>query len=778
MSGSLPLVGLSGLLWLSGLSACRAPAGGQPVDSGAGDTDAGDSDAGDSGAPVRPTPTHPFVAVQADDRDAILARIGQEPWATVYDRIVAEADEELRSSDHWDHDVEADNAMTAEANAFLAWLHDDGARADRAIEALSAMRTDFDTNPEWDVNIRMPRPLICASSAWDLLVGGGFLDEDQQLALAEPITSVTAQFFDAYIDDDAVRLQLLGLSQNNHPIRTVAAVGVPALVFPDHPDAQEWLDFAASETAWLLGEQGLYIQPDGKVSEGPYYFAFGLPAAVAFLVAADGARLDEWPLTWDCRNRNPVDPWDATAELCDDGAPLVWESPLYDPWFQRALTWSLATRMPDGMRPPIADANLVQQNGAQVVAAFADPALDDDASAWVWDWQDNRYYPADTTRGFPLGIQTLARLDEDRVAAAAPPPWTDRLFPDGGEVMLRSGWDADALWLSFLAEQGPARKTLHDHVDGLSFSLAAYGEYLLIDTGYYKPSPLDNARTADAGSHNVVLVDGQGAPDKGLLTNWGDADAALAVTLLDDSEAFAVTGGSQAYDTAQVERTLVVVDDRYVVVADHLRSTADPGARAWTFRVHGNAGYDAGGSYALGPDGARVERELAGVDVAVQATRGAVVVGEPPLVDGEPPHVHQFDLDRTVGAHVVVDATVDAVEPALLSILAPFRVGSAADDGPLALTALDLADGQAGFLVGDDVVLVREDAAATGFPLPDGRVVETDARLVVWTAGERFVAVAGTLLAVDGNALCDSAHDFSICTDRGTHGPPAPAGPR
>ena len=42
---------------------------------------------------------------------------------------------------------------------------------------------------------------------------------------------------------------------------------------------------------------------------------------------------------------------------------------------------------------------------------------------------------------------------------------------------------------------------LHDHVDGTSFSLAAFGEYLLIDTGYYKPNSLTNSRTADADAH-------------------------------------------------------------------------------------------------------------------------------------------------------------------------------------------------------------------------------------------------------------------------------------
>ena len=49
----------------------------------------------------------------------------------------------------------------------------------------------------------------------------------------------------------------------------------------------------------------------------------------------------------------------------------------------------------------------------------------------------------------------------------------------------------------------------------------AGGEDLLIDTGYYKPDATNNPLTMDAPSHNVILVDGVGAPKRGLLNAWG-----------------------------------------------------------------------------------------------------------------------------------------------------------------------------------------------------------------------------------------------------------------
>ena len=66
-----------------------------------------------------------------------------------------------------------------------------------------------------------------------------------------------------------------------------------------------------------------------------------------------------------------------------------------------------------------------------------------------------------------------------------------------------------------------------------------------MDPGYYKPNDLNNALTAHADSHNVILIDGQGAPDKGLLTDFGDTDAFLENTL--DGTAFDYAEARQSY---------------------------------------------------------------------------------------------------------------------------------------------------------------------------------------------------------------------------------------
>ena len=80
-----------------------------------------------------------------------------------------------------------------------------------------------------------------------------------------------------------------------------------ALAFPEHPDAQEWLDFAIEENAYLWGPDGHYLMPDGGISEGPLYFHFGVSAAIPFFIAVENSRDADALYTKSCINRQDVD---------------------------------------------------------------------------------------------------------------------------------------------------------------------------------------------------------------------------------------------------------------------------------------------------------------------------------------------------------------------------------------------------------------------------------------------------------------------------------------
>jgi len=362
------------------------------------------------------------------------------------------------------------------------------------------------------------------------------------------------------------------------------------------------------------------------------------------------------------------------------------------------------------------------------------------------------------TRGYDLRPYHLIYFDD--AVAAEPPPWRNGFFADAGNAVFRSGWDADARWLLLVAEHSAARKTLHDHVDGTSFTLAAYGDYLLVDPGYYKPDELDNAVTAHSDSHNTIRIDGEGAPDKGILTEFGDADAFLENTI--DGLDLAYAEAHQSYQQTDIERSVVFVRQRYFVVADRL-STDAASARPHAWRLGGWAGYDTGGTFevwdCLGENrcGAHWARDSGGVEVHLGSTAAGLGVVEPPYVPLAAPHVGAFDDERNVQDHGVIDGVVEALAPGYLAVLAPYRVGSSSGepDGPLTVSEIEAGADAVAWLVegtgGAEVAWLRKPTADSSLALPGGGELVTDAELcVVDLAGAFGLIARGSSAELDG----------------------------
>ena len=704
--------------------------------------------AGNGGQPTEDP--HPSLMFKSSHKDLILERSDREPYATVLARIQERAQRDWREAvtEYWDHDAHGQNAQIARANAILAWLYDDRVAAEKAIAFFDGLTTNFEDHENWDVNIRMPAVLMSATDTWDLLSATPWFTENKASVARDKITQITAKFYEGFVVDDTLRMFALGFSQNNHPIRTACAIGYPALLFTDHPKASAWLDWAVSELAYLWGENGQYVQADGGVSEGPHYFDFALAPSIAFFIALDNRIDPERSFRRNCINRRNVDPWQDHG--CVDRQSFTFASPIHEQRFWDTALWSLSIRLPSGYRPPLADAETTTFNGGALLPHFGAQGH------FRWDWE-TAAGDLETTRYYNLNPHHLVYFDDS--VAAVEPPFTTRFLPAAGNAIFRSGWDADALWMLLMAENGSARKTLHDHVDGTSFTLAAYGEYLLIDTGYYKPNDLDNARTAHSAAHSVIQIDGQGAPDKGLLNDFGDADSFLENTL--DGAIFDYAEARQDYRDNQIVRGIVFARNRYFVVADRLSSERiDP--REYRWRLHANAGHTAGGSFALEGYGASWEREKAGLQVYLSATVPGLEHLEPPFVEDVAPHVHQFDEHRTLGHHAVYDGTVTAAAPDFLGILAPYGTDAApgAPDSPLTVTLISASEGQAAYLVtgsdSEDLVFLREPGADQDLTLPDKRVVTSDAALLVLGLSDGAALLArGTRVQMDGATIVE-----------------------
>ncbi len=137
----------------------------------------------------------------------------------------------------------------------------------------------------------------------------------------------------------------------------------------------------------------------------------------------------------------------------------------------------------------------------------------------MWTVKPNFDYPA-LSDSSPSSVQGFIReaahrfdrADMQYVATRGkegqPPETTSKLLESSGLGILRSGWDANALYLCF--DAGPVG-TNHQHDDKLAIILSAYGKNFLVDVG---PSSYRKDKwrwhAISTAAHSTVLIDGLG----------------------------------------------------------------------------------------------------------------------------------------------------------------------------------------------------------------------------------------------------------------------------
>ncbi|MFA6032519.1 MAG: heparinase II/III family protein [Myxococcota bacterium] len=714
--------------------------------------DGGTADAGiGRGLPPRPDYA-PSLLVRPQDKQVVLSRIEREPFRSILDGIRQTAGRPHLDlpPDTFDSN-EQYNGETAQAAAFLAWLFDDAVMAKKARDFMAKLSDNYASHADFDIDIRMPSIMMCYVFALDMLAGAKLIPDSEAKAAEKKLTTINDAFFNDYVMNEVTRTLSIWYTQNNHPIRTACSIATAALAYPDHPSAGRWANWAFSELNYLWGADGCYVQPDGGVSEGPFYYIYAFTPSIALSVAWRNRVGAPRIFSTSCINRQTAEPWG--SHKCRSGVPFVYNNLFDEALFVRSIDWSLALSLPDGRRPPMEDANMRYHNGIGVMAGVMN------RPDYLWDWVSSGY---STDWGLNLAIQHLVYAPD--AMTPVEPAFTKRVMTDAGQAVFRSGWGKDAIWVMLTAEAGDARMTVHDHVDAGSFTMAAYGEYLVMDTGYYKPNAANNAVTAQAPSHNVLMIEGESVPPKGLLLDFGDTDAFLKNESL--TKHISYVEAWQTLKQSTTQRSVAFVRDRYVVTADRIVTpVTDP--RLHTWRMHGYAGHDSGGTFAIGAESAAWERASAGVAVYLASTEQGLSLSEPAFTAGQPPHVHK--IDTTVENHGVLDGKVTAVTPGFLSVVAPYRVGAVpgGPDAPLKverITATGVGSGVAAWAVthagGSDLVVLRSKDAPTELALSTGDTLSTDAEvaIVALDGPDRYALIArGGYCRLNGVAIIENA---------------------
>jgi Heparinase II/III-like protein/Heparinase II/III N-terminus len=390
----------------------------------------------------------------------------------------------------------------------------------------------------WASSLEVAFRLISWCWALSLFHGAVALTTELRAALVGSITAHASR---------VERYMSYYFSPNTHLTGEALGLFYAGTLFPGMPDAARWRRLGIDI---LVREADRQILPDGVyIEQATCYQRYTAEIYLHFVILA-------------ARNGIPV-PGGVIRRL------------------ELLLDSLLALRSPDGSLPQIGDADggwllPLEPRGPQDgrgVFALAAAALRRGDYAWA-------------SGGYTPEVSWLLGMDATRLfeqLESAPPTQSpSRLLPDGGYVVMRSGWGREADQIVF--DTGPLGCRVsggHGHADLLSIQASFRGQPYIVDPGTFRYTDDGGWRShyRSTAAHSTVEIDqvGQAVPRGAFswmsrpaaeLTHW-TSTATLDTAIAEHRAYLGLT------DPVLHRRMVVLRKGRYSVVVDDLEGAAE-----------------------------------------------------------------------------------------------------------------------------------------------------------------------------------------------------------
>jgi hypothetical protein len=411
------------------------------------------------------------------------------------------------------------------------------------------------------------KELIDYLIAYDFLKGAGV----NNLLIAN--AKKRLQLFAGNLYKESNRFVVIGnfwsLVSNNFTLIVTGALGTASVVLNDAQSADSnYLPEKWIQAAMIKTDDALFTNAKRETernimagfAEGPHYLLYALAHYTPFYIAL--------------KNFIP----DGTTSYTFASVTKKIRHPYYDKAYDLLFEWLYKIRMPDGRVPAIEDSfidefisalSLTGKEKYNILPTF------------------NNLEPQQT-KNFVSSLNSADDVLANYLCMNYKSFNTnfnnDSLFsvmPVAGDVLFRSSWDSNAVYMHVTSKYGTARTGAggHNHSDELSYLIYAYGQLLALDAGYIQY----NSRTlvCNSNNHNMILVNGNGTPC-GSIFSAGGADAFI------DSHysfpEFDLVQTHTQYQNATIERDILFMDKKYFVTADFIQSGVP---NNYTYQLHG-----------------------------------------------------------------------------------------------------------------------------------------------------------------------------------------------
>ncbi len=274
---------------------------------------------------------------------------------------------------------------------------------------------------------------------------------------------------------------------DSHAVRAVSAVLVPVglALAGEEKEADHWLEFAVG---YLMGPFSAWGDSEGGWAEGIHYWTTAMCyalEAVTILKNVSGMDLYQRPF-FQKTGQFPMycrPAWTKRATFGDDST--LGDAP--SPKIARNMRLlALATKSPE----LLGYATQIEQSSTSDPKAF-----------YNYGWWDFAF--DDLLAALSFGKSTGKQGPKDP---------TIQVFPDVGWASMQSRMDDPDHQIHCVFKSSPYGSLSHSHADQNAFCLSAFGEDLLVQSGYYVShnSSMHRNWRRQTLSKNALLIDGRG----------------------------------------------------------------------------------------------------------------------------------------------------------------------------------------------------------------------------------------------------------------------------
>lgn len=433
------------------------------------------------------------------------------------------------------------SSSTIKSLSFIVMLNDNIENYNKIINYYKILPDNLQTSEDNHDILFMSAAITNFCKSYDFLKGSSLLTTEDDNLIKTKITNIVESLFLKYATETNLGYFQLFATHNNWNIKFVAAMGIYGLTFNNLSKSFFYISYGITELKHYLIDS--LTTDEGGYSEGPNYHRYSQSEYLPFLIAINNFL-----------NKNITNYYNQYCltrrdNSCVNGEILI-DNFINSKQFKNTLHWQFDIVMPDGFTPPFDD-NIMGCSNSLINYYF------DNNPEYIWY---NEEYSKCKNYVDNFSVETFVYHNAEIVKQK--PVEKNFISPKTGVIIFRNAIEANNKYFLLVCEDFPMRGMSHEHSDETTFSYHAFGDYLLLDSGYIKYT--EREKVNKEKNHSLLLIDNEGPTNPGL----GTGGAKCFINGKDINDDISFVSSQTTYKGHTINRFVFSIKNELFIIFD------------------------------------------------------------------------------------------------------------------------------------------------------------------------------------------------------------------